>query len=137
GISIDAPVALSDDADAGVNRADRLPLSRRSSKAGSMTAMPHFGISRLSRPRPRIALVLLTSDAMLVVAGPAGASARLMARDDAYQTRAGQTLNVNAGQGVLANDRGRPLTFIVHSDPAHGTLTLQPNGSFSYVPAQG
>src|SRR5439155_1659514 len=40
--------------------------------------------------------------------------------------------------GVLANDSdvdGDPLTAILVSSPAHGTLNLNSDGSFSYVPA--
>ena len=40
--------------------------------------------------------------------------------------------------GVLANDNdvdGDPLTAVVVSGPAHGALTLNPNGGFTYTPA--
>ena len=39
--------------------------------------------------------------------------------------------------GVLANDsdpNGDPLTAIMVIGPAHGTVTLNPNGSFTYTP---
>ena len=47
------------------------------------------------------------------------------------------TLNVSVGKGVLGNDsdpQGSALTAVNASDPAHGTVTLAPNGSFTYVP---
>src|SRR5439155_310356 len=47
------------------------------------------------------------------------------------------TLNV-AAAGVLANDSdvdGDTLSAILLSQPTHGSLTLNGNGSFSYVPA--
>lgn len=56
------------------------------------------------------------------------------ARPDSFATRAGQTLTV-AGPGVLGNDSdpdGDALTAIVTAQPRQGTLTLQPDGSFTY-----
>ena len=45
-----------------------------------------------------------------------------------------------AAPGVLANDTdadGESLTAILVSGPAHGTVSLQPNGGFTYTPAAG
>ena len=45
-----------------------------------------------------------------------------------------------AAAGVLANDTDAdrdPLTAVVATRPAHGTLTLNANGSFTYTPAAG
>src|SRR6202012_3369949 len=47
------------------------------------------------------------------------------------------TLAVTGRHGVLANDSGTPLQITGHTDPAHGALTLQPDGSFEYVPPAG
>jgi hypothetical protein len=63
-----------------------------------------------------------------------------VAVDDGYSTNEGQTLNVNAAGGVLANDtdaNGHPLTASLVTGVASGTLTLQTNGSFAYMPAPG
>ena len=58
------------------------------------------------------------------------------AGDDAYKVVEDGTLNTPA-PGVLGNDsdaEGNALTAIVVSGPAHGVLTLNPDGSFSYTP---
>jgi hypothetical protein len=76
------------------------------------------------------------------------------ATNDSYSTDQNQQLNVSA-PGVLANDTGlayfydgsssswrlfpqsKPLTAAVAEGPAHGELTLESNGSFSYTPDVG
>lgn len=59
------------------------------------------------------------------------------ANGDSYALDEDTTLNVPAA-GVLANDfnpDGDPLTLSVQAQPGHGTLTLQNNGSFTFIPA--
>ena len=58
------------------------------------------------------------------------------ASDDRY-TVLGAPLTATADAGLLANDTGGPLTVIRHGDPAHGRLSLNPNGSFTYTPEPG
>lgn len=56
--------------------------------------------------------------------------------NDSYETDEGTTLNAVA-PGVLDNDtdvEGSTLSSILVAGPAHGTLTLNANGSFSYTP---
>jgi VCBS repeat-containing protein len=56
---------------------------------------------------------------------------------DAYTTAEDTALTV-AAPGVLGNDGdldGDTLSAAVESPPAHGTLTLNANGSFTYTPA--
>jgi uncharacterized repeat protein (TIGR01451 family) len=58
-----------------------------------------------------------------------------VANDDAYAVDQGGTLDVTT-PGVLGNDTdddADPLTAIKVSDPAHGILTLNADGSFNYV----
>ncbi len=57
-----------------------------------------------------------------------------------YVTTQGATLEVAAADGVLSNDvdpDNDPLTATLVGDVSHGTLTLNPDGSFRYIPATG
>ena len=59
-----------------------------------------------------------------------------VAQNDTYNTPEDTDLNVLA-PGVLGNDNdidGDPLTAVLVSNVTHGTLTLNPDGSFSYTP---
>ncbi|MBF4193775.1 beta strand repeat-containing protein, partial [Mycolicibacterium phlei] len=56
---------------------------------------------------------------------------------DNYSVNEDTVLTVPAGTGLLANDTdvdGGALTVIANTNPAHGTLTLNPNGTFTYTP---
>lgn len=80
----------------------------------------------------------------VLVAGPVVGPARaaphtapasaFTAHDDAYLTTAGRTVHGQAS--VLATDKGAS-TLISHTEPAHGSLTMQPDGTFRYVPKAG
>ena len=62
-----------------------------------------------------------------------------IAVNDAYTVLLNQTLTV-AAPGVLANDSapsGGTLSSAVVTTTSHGSLTLNPNGSFTYVPSSG
>src|SRR5207249_3383958 len=60
-----------------------------------------------------------------------------VAANDSYSVNEDTTLTV-AAAGVLANDSdidSPTITAILVSGPAHGTLSLNANGSFTYTPA--
>src|SRR5262249_46858439 len=60
-----------------------------------------------------------------------------VAADDAFTTSEDTMLTVSV-PGLLANDSdvdGDPLTSVLVSNPTHGTLTLNGDGSFTYTPA--
>ena len=62
-----------------------------------------------------------------------------VANNDTYSTAVNTTLTV-AAPGVLANDKdpdGDPITAVLVSQPADGTLTFNADGSFTYTPAAG
>ncbi|MFO7611395.1 MAG: cadherin-like domain-containing protein, partial [Clostridia bacterium] len=57
--------------------------------------------------------------------------------DDTYATARNATLSVSTGQGVLANDDDTPgdvLTASLVVGAEHGTVTLAPDGGFTYTP---
>lgn len=62
-----------------------------------------------------------------------------VANNDSYTTPYQTALNVPAA-GVLTNDtdaNGDALSAVLVSNPTHGTLSLNANGSFTYTPAAG
>jgi hypothetical protein len=82
--------------------------------------------------------VTVVAATSLLIGGTAIAgtpASNLQARDDAYLAQEGRTLT--AHDSVLGNDAGRPLSVVAHTNPAHGSLSLNPNGTFSYTPAAG
>ena len=59
-----------------------------------------------------------------------------VAVDDAYSVEGNMVLSVSA-PGLLGNDshtKGDPLTAAVASEPSHGTVTVNDDGSFTYTP---
>ena len=97
------------------------------SGADSFTYMPNDGTVN-----GNTATVAITVQAVAVNRAPVAAA-------DSYTVNAGATLTV-AAPGVLANDTdadGNALTAVRVSGPAHGTLALSSNGSFTYTPVAG
>jgi gliding motility-associated-like protein len=62
------------------------------------------------------------------------------AAPDSYTAIAGHALVVNTASGVLSNDadlNSNPLTAVVTTNPTHGTVSLNADGSFTYTPTNG
>ena len=63
-----------------------------------------------------------------------------VAVNDSYQAEHDSLFTVSAATGLLANDtdaEGDPLTATLVTGAAHGTVTVNPDGSFSYTPVAG
>lgn len=63
-----------------------------------------------------------------------------LAQADFYRTTGGAAFAVNAAEGLLANDLDvddPTLDAVLVAGPAHGTLALEEDGSFTYTPAAG
>jgi Big-like domain-containing protein len=81
----------------------------------------------------------LLSSAAATVSLQVAAAPPPSASPDSYPAQAGTTLSV-AAPGVLGNDtdpRGLPLSAVLVAGPQHGTLALNADGSFNYLPADG
>ena len=60
-----------------------------------------------------------------------------VARDYTYTTPDTGSLAVGPVSGVLSQDGGGPLQLTTYTQPQHGAVTVQPNGSFQYTPFAG
>ena len=59
------------------------------------------------------------------------------ASDDTYSTDSNTPLSTDAAHGLLANDSSATLGFIVTQAPAHGSIVINADGSFTYIPTAG
>jgi VCBS repeat-containing protein len=87
--------------------------------------------------KPDFAAASFNSDTVAVRLNTTVTNQAPTAVADAYSTAEDTVLTVNA-PGVLGNDSdpdGNPLSAVLGSGPSHGTLILNPNGSFTYSPA--
>lgn len=90
--------------------------------------------ARRSRPRPRSHPGLESLERRIVPA--AGNLPPPVAHDDQFFTPENFRISV-AGPGVLLNDTvtlNLPLTAVLQNGPAHGLLTFNQDGSFTYTP---
>jgi Subtilase family/Bacterial Ig-like domain (group 3)/Bacterial cadherin-like domain/Bacterial Ig domain len=82
---------------------------------------------------------IFPSDTVTVTIAVRAATTTPVAENDVYRTTQETQLNV-AAPGVLDNDQrtlGDSLTAVLDSGTSHGTLALNPDGSFTYMPAMG
>ncbi|HEX8275256.1 MAG TPA: Ig-like domain-containing protein, partial [Longimicrobiaceae bacterium] len=102
----------------------------------SFSFTPSAGFTGTFTFQYRITNASESSDAMVTIT-VADVPNAPTAVNDAYSTNEDVALNA-AAPGVLGNDtdpESNPLTAVLVSGPAHGTLTLNANGSFTYTPA--
>jgi hypothetical protein len=88
----------------------------------------------------RKGLIALSAAAVMVAAMRAPvvtAGLLVTATDDTYTAVHDQPLSVGSGAGLLANDSGVAMTAARLTNPAHGTVTVNSNGSFTYRPSAG
>jgi Bacterial Ig domain len=94
-------------------------------------------MSRSSRRRPRLVLLAVGAILATLTAPTAQAGLLVTANDDTYSVAHDHVLSVAASEGVLVNDTGIGRTAAKLTNPAHGTVTLNANGSFTYQPTAG
>ncbi|WP_345712769.1 Ig-like domain-containing protein, partial [Kineococcus glutinatus] len=78
-----------------------------------------------------------TDSAGQVATGTATITVTPRVADDAGTTPAGIPLSVPVGSGLLGNDLGSSLTAARATHPAHGSVTVNGDGSYTYTPAGG
>jgi CshA-type fibril repeat protein len=102
------------------------------SGAGAITYTPPAGFSgTVTIPYTLSDVDGATSQAVLTV------TVTPEAQSDKEQTVAGHSIHVSAADGLLANDSGTGLTAALKTAPKHGTVTVNPDGSYTYTPAKG
>jgi len=83
----------------------------------------------------RLGVAVIVAGVLAAWSAPAASAGLLVtANDDTYVASHDQVLSV-AAPGVLANDAGLLPTAAKLTNPAHGTVTVNANGAFSYHPA--
>jgi VCBS repeat-containing protein len=106
---------------------------------GSFNYIPAVGFSGLDQFRYRASDGLVGSQEVVVTINvSAAANLPPVPTADSYSIAEDAVLVVDAVLGVLSNDTdpdGGTLTVTLESGASHGTLALQPNGSFAYTPA--
>jgi ELWxxDGT repeat protein/VCBS repeat-containing protein len=104
---------------------------------GSFTYTPNDNFSGTDSFTYRASDGSLTSNTVTVTITVADVNTAPVAVADTYTTDEDTTLTVDVDNGVLDNDtdvNDDTLTATLVTEPTHGTLTLNSNGSFTYEP---
>lgn len=105
---------------------------------GSFTYTPATNFSGTDTFTYRASDGSVTSVLATVTINVAGANDAPTAGADAYAADEDVALIVNLTNGVLNNDHdmeNSPLSAVLVSQPSHGTITLNADGSFTYMPS--
>lgn len=142
-IALPGLLANDSDVDGDVLRAVRVTGPTRGALVlnanGSFTYTPNVNFNGSDSFTYRANDGLLDSNTVTVSIQVAAVNDVPVAVADAYSTNQDTALNVPA-RGLLTNDvdaDGETLTAILASGPAHGTVSLNGDGSFLYTPATG
>ena len=84
--------------------------------------------------RPALVVALVAAWTMSLLAPAVVLAAAPIAANDAYSFTEDVARTIPRGNGVLKNDTNAQSATKL-TDPAHGTLSLQPDGGFTYAPA--
>ncbi|HLZ69822.1 MAG TPA: Ig-like domain-containing protein [Dehalococcoidia bacterium] len=104
---------------------------------GSVAYFPNAGFVGVDTMQYNIFDATTNSSSAFATVSITVTATPLVAVNDSGSVTAGGTLSV-AAPGVLANDAapfGDTLTAVLVTGPAHGALTLNADGSYSYTPA--
>jgi hypothetical protein len=93
----------------------------------------------MKRPTIAVSAAVAGGVALSLIAGGVASahqpSGPTTARSDAYLLSQGKALKSDGS--VLDNDTGAAGTIVSHTQPAHGSLQFDQDGTFTYVPAAG
>src|SRR5579871_2975128 len=105
---------------------------------GRRTAAPPMCTHVLKRRSRALAAFRWVAVALSLIAAPVLAEAATTASTHSYQTYGGALLSVPASNGLLQNATTTAaavtLTAAVATQPAHGAVVVNTDGSFIYAP---
>jgi VCBS repeat-containing protein len=142
-LTVDAPGVLANDRDPDGDTLSAAVVSDPSHGSLDLNANGSFTYTPAGNYNGTDSFTYKASDGTLM-SNPATVTITVAPVNDApnaaadARTTAEDTALTVAAPGVLANDGdpdGNPLTAVLGSGPSHGSLTLNPNGSFTYTPA--